>query len=215
MSSQEILNNMVEAVLGMEEEKLEELVKKALSEGISADTILFDGLTRGLRELGEKFSAGELFIPHMMLGAEMVQKSIKVIEPKLAADESAEKKARVIIGTVEGDLHDLGKNLVVTMLSASGFEVIDLGRDVPNVEFVKKARELKPCILGMSALMTTTMIRQREVIEELRKEGIKNEVKVILGGAPISSEWAKDIGADAYGEDAIQAVAEAKKLSAL
>ncbi len=215
MSSQEILNNMVEAVLGMEEEKLEELVKKALSEGISADTILFAGLTRGLRELGEKFSAGELFIPHMMLGAEMVQKSIKVIEPQLAADESAEKKARIIIGTVEGDLHDLGKNLVVTMLSASGFEVIDLGRDVPSVEFVKKARELKPCILGMSALMTTTMIRQREVIEELRKEGIKNEVKVILGGAPISSEWAKDIGADAYGEDAIQAVAEAKKLSAL
>ncbi|HPZ07891.1 MAG TPA: corrinoid protein [Candidatus Eremiobacteraeota bacterium] len=211
----DILNEISEAVLSLEEEKVRELLEKALKNGIEASSILSEGLTKGLRILGDKFSCGELFIPHMMIGAELVQNTIKILEPHLIKSKEKDKREKVIIGTVEGDLHDLGKNLVVTMLRASGFEVIDMGRDVPNTEFIKKARELRPCLLCMSALMTTTMIRQREVIEKLKEEGIRNEIKVIVGGAPISKQWAMEIGADAYGEDAIEAVSESKRLISL
>ena len=209
----DVLNRMAEAVVSLEEEEVKKLMEKALEEQVQAGQILSEGLTKGLRMLGEKFSSGELFIPHMMIGAEIVQNCVKILEPHLLKSGEKAQKMPVVIGTVEGDLHDLGKNLVVTMLQASGFPVIDLGRDVPNMEFVKKVREVKPCILCMSALMTTTMIRQREVIDSLKQEGIKSEVKVLIGGAPISSEWARDIGADSYGEDAMEAVAEAEKMA--
>jgi 5-methyltetrahydrofolate--homocysteine methyltransferase len=205
---EEIARNIVE----LEEEKVKELVEKGLKEGMDATTILNDGLTKGLKMLGEKFSCGELFIPHMMIGAEIFQKTMEIIEPHFKAHGAEDKRSKVVIGTVAGDLHDLGKNLVVTMLRASGFEVMDVGRDVPNSEFIKKAKEFKPCLLCMSALMTTTMIRQREVIETLKDEGIRDEIKVLVGGAPISPEWAKEIGADAYGEDVIEAVSLAKRL---
>jgi len=207
-----ILEEISRNIVDLEEDKVKELVESALKEGLDASKILNDGLTEGLKMLGEKFSSGELFIPHMMIGAEIFQKTIEILEPHFKAQGEEEKRSKVIIGTVAGDLHDLGKNLVVTMLRASGFEVIDVGRDVPNSEFVKKAKELKPCLLCMSALMTTTMIRQREVIEKLKDEGIKDEIKVLVGGAPISPEWAKEIGADAYGEDVIEAVSLAKRL---
>lgn len=187
--------------------------KKAVEVGIDPLRAIEDGLAQGIREVGDKFDKGEIFLPELVMAAEAMKSALEVLEPKLKKKKKERKTlGRVLLGTVEGDIHNIGKTIVAAMLTANGFEVIDVGVDVPTERFVEKVRELKPDILGLSALLTTTLPAQGAVIETLKKEGLRRTLKVIIGGAPASKEWAEKIGADGYGANAVEAVEVAKKL---
>jgi len=161
--------------------------------------------------MGERFARGDVYIPHLVLATDIMNESLKILKPKLLqTKEREETVTKVLIGMVQGDIHDLGKNLVATMLTASGFDVVDLGRDVPARTVIEKVKEYKPNIVGLSALMTTTMLEQRKVVDSLNDIRLRNSVKILVGGAPVSSEWAKEIGSDAYAENALEAVKIAK-----
>ena len=189
------------------------LAQQALDDGVPPLDAIEIGLVPGLSYVGEQFGQGELFLPDMMLAARAMQKALDILEPELQA-QSAQRTVvgRVVIGTVKGDIHEIGKNLVGMMLSTSGFEVHDLGVDVAPDRFVEAAREHDADIVGVSALLTTTMAGQRTVVEALVAAGLRERVRVIVGGAPASESWAQEIGADGYSEDAIGAVALARKL---
>jgi 5-methyltetrahydrofolate--homocysteine methyltransferase len=189
------------------------LAQQALDDGVPPLDAIEIGLVPGLSYVGEQFGEGELFLPDMMLAARAMQKAMDILEPELQAQSAQRKIAgRVVIGTVKGDIHEIGKNLVGMMLSTSGFEVHDLGVDVAPDRFVEAAKEHDADIVGVSALLTTTMAGQRTVVEALVTAGLRERVRVIVGGAPASESWAKEIGADGYSEDAIGAVALARKL---
>lgn len=174
---------------------------------------LVEGGAGGLRVVGDKFSSGEFYLPELILAAKVFEAVMDVINPVLEAKHSEQSLVgRYLLGTVEGDVHDIGVRIVGTLAAAAGFEVVNLGVSVPTATFVEKVRELKPDILGLSALLSTTMVVQREVIEALREAGLRSQVKVIIGGAPTSDEWALQIGADAYGADAAEG---AEKIRAL
>jgi corrinoid protein of di/trimethylamine methyltransferase len=189
------------------------LAQQVLDTGVPPLAAIDDGLVPGLSYVGEQFGMGELFLPDMMLAARAMQKAMDILEPELQA-QAAQRKVvgRVVIGTVKGDIHEIGKNLVGMMLSTSGFEVHDLGVDVAPDRFVEAAREHDADVVGVSALLTTTMAGQRTVVEALVAAGLRDRVKVIVGGAPASESWAAEIGADGYSEDAIGAVALARRL---
>jgi corrinoid protein of di/trimethylamine methyltransferase len=163
--------------------------------------------------LGDLFARGEVFLPHLVMGGDAMKAAIAVLEPELAKRQQQRRVlGKVVIGTVAGDIHEIGKSLVATMLSANGFQVFDLGVDVPVSTFVEKAREVEADIVGLSALLTTTMLNQGRVIESLQEAGLREKVKVMVGGAPVSQSWAEQIDADGYSENAIGAVALAKEL---
>jgi corrinoid protein of di/trimethylamine methyltransferase len=165
--------------------------------------------------VGGKFATGEYFLPHMIIAASAMQQSMALLEPELQArEQSIDVAGTVVIGSVQGDIHEIGKTLVGTLLSANGFQVYDLGVDVPTQTFVDKVKETGAEILGLSALLTTTMTVQTEIIEALKEAGIRDRVKVLVGGAPVNQEWADSIGADGYAEDAMGAVKLAKTLMA-
>ncbi|MEM1545343.1 MAG: corrinoid protein [Candidatus Methanomethylicia archaeon] len=212
--STNLVNELREAVLSYDLDTLINAVKKSLEKGVSAIDVI-NALTVVLREVGDKFQAGSLFLAELVAIAENVKTAIsEVLEPELKKIGGERKSlGKVVIGTVHGDIHDIGKNIVASMLFAAGFEVYDLGKDVPVEEFVGKAREVNADIIAMSALLSTTLPVQREVIERLSREGLKEKIKVMVGGAPVTKEWAEEIGADGYGEDAIEAVRVAKTLS--
>lgn len=202
-----------EAILSFEKEKLAEVVKESLEKGYDPIEII-NAITAALGEVGKRFEKGELFLVHLVTAGEAAKEAVsKFIEP-LLKKEGAKREVigRVVIGTVAGDIHDIGKNIVASMLFAAGFEVIDLGKDVSVEEFVNAVKKYNPDILGLSALLTTTLPVQKDVIEALKKHNLRSKVKVIIGGAPASAEWAKEIGADGYAEDATKAVEVAKKL---
>ena len=189
------------------------LAEKALADGVPPLDAIEIGFVPGLSYVGEQFGLGELFLPDMMLAARAMQKAIAILEPEMARQSATRKVVgRVVIGTVKGDIHEIGKNLVGMLLSTSGFEVHDLGVDVAPDRFVEAAREHDADIIGVSALLTTTMAGQRTVVQALEAAGMRPKVKVIVGGAPASESWAAEIGADGYSEDAIGAVALARKL---
>ena len=167
----------------------------------------------GLDEVGEQFGCGERFLPDLVLAGEAMKAAVAILEPEMARSGTArEMLGKVVIGTIEGDIHDIGKTLVATMLSAGGFQVYDMGIDVPVMTLVEKAREVEADIVGVSALLTTTMTKQRDVIEALDDMGLRPQVKVMVGGAPVTEDWVNDIGADGYSADAVGAVATARKL---
>jgi corrinoid protein of di/trimethylamine methyltransferase len=207
---EEILRELAEAVTEGEKDLVEELTEKAIAEGIEPLAIINDGLTKGIELVGEYFSAGKYYLPDLLLGAKSMEAGIKKLEP-LLGDANRESVGTVVMGTVQGDLHEIGKNIVIMMLKTAGFEVIDLGIDVPSQKFIDKVKEVKPQIVGISALLTTTVARQKEIIELLEEEGLRKDVKVMIGGAPINQAWADQIGADGYAEDATVAVEVAKK----
>jgi corrinoid protein of di/trimethylamine methyltransferase len=187
---------------------------KALESGLEPLQIVDDGLVRGMDIVGEKFSNGEMFLPHMVMAAKGMEKSMDFLEPELhARQQEIERLGTIVIGTVQGDIHEIGKSLVGTMLSVNGFKVHDMGVDVPVMDFVEKVRETGANFLGMSALLTTTMVKQRDVIEALEDVGIRDQVTVLVGGAPVSQVWADEIGADGYALDAADAVKVAQKLA--
>ena len=213
MSREEILTGLTEAVIEGDDGLVVELTQKAVDAGIEPLVIINEALTKGIRIVGQYFGSGQYFLPDLLLGAKAMDAGVKLLEPLLLGT-SREFYGKVLMGTVQGDLHEIGKNIVGMMLKTSGFEVIDLGVDVPASKFIDKIKELKPNVIGISALLTTTIGRQKEIIEVLTEEGLRDQVKIMIGGAPINQAWAEKIGADGYAEDAITAVEVCKKLVA-
>lgn len=211
MENAEIMKKLADAVAEGDEELAVELTQKAVDAGMKPVQVINEGLTTGINEVGERFAAGEYFLPDLLLGAKAMEAGINILEPLMAGTDR-EFLGRVIMGTVKGDLHSIGKNIVSIMLKAAGFEVFDLGVDVPTSKFAEEIKRLKPNIVGISALLTSTVGRQEEIIEFLKEAGVRDQVKVMIGGAPISQSWADKIGADGYAEDAINAVRVAKDL---
>jgi len=208
-----LLKKLETAVEAGEPEEAEELAKKALELGMNPVEVIEKGLSRGILTVGEKFGKRELFLHDLMLGAEAMKAGMEVLLPEIRRqDLEIQYMGRIILGTVEGDVHDIGKSLVEATLVANGFEVIDLGIDIPVEMFVEKVRELEPDVLGLSALLSTTKVAQGNVIEALRSAGLRDHVKVIIGGAAVDQAWAKEIGAEAYGSDADDAVRVVKSL---
>jgi len=211
--SEELLERIKLLLADVEIDKVKDAVEEALKAGIPAIRIINEGLAEGMRIVGDRFEKGEYFLAELVATGETFKEVMEILRPKLMEEGSAVKKlGKVVIGTVRGDLHDIGKSIVATMLESAGFEVYDLGVDVSPEEFVRKAKEVNADIVAMSALLTTTMIEMRNVVEELKKAGIRGRVKVIVGGAPVTEEFAREIGADAYAEDAVKAVEVCKRL---
>jgi 5-methyltetrahydrofolate--homocysteine methyltransferase len=203
---------MKELVQAGEAEKLKELIQKTLAGKVPAMEIIEKALRPAMEEVGQKFETLEIFLPEMLMAADAMAAGVELLRPHLAASGGEKKVGRIVLGTVSGDVHRIGKDIVRIMLEGAGFDVTDAGHDVPDDTFIAKVKELKPNVLGMSALMTTTMQNIPRVIEALKAEGLRSKVKVIVGGAPVLPDWAKQIGSDGYGENAVQAVSVSKKL---
>jgi 5-methyltetrahydrofolate--homocysteine methyltransferase len=200
-----------EAIIVGDEEKVPSLVQKALDEGVDAPDILNNGLIAGMEIVGQRFKAGEMFLPEVLLSAEVMHKGLDLVNPLLA--KSGHKGlGRIVIGTVEGDIHDIGKKIVAFLLEGTGYEVVDLGVDVKSDQFARAVAEHSPDVVGMSALLTTTMPYMGKTIELLKEKGLREKVKIIVGGAPISEQFASSIGADGYALEAGSAVDLVKKL---
>ncbi|MCP4535702.1 MAG: cobalamin-binding protein [Chloroflexi bacterium] len=209
----EILQQLKEIVIQGIPEQAQKLAEQALESDIAPLTAIEEALNPSMKIVGEKYESGDYFIPDLVMAAEAMKAAMAVFEPALV--ERKEKRqvlGTVVIGTVEGDIHEIGKSLVATMLTATGFQVHDLGVDVPADEFVKKVQEKGANVVGLSALLTTTMRNQEVVIEALKEAGLRDQVKVVIGGAPASPEWAETIEADAYAENANEAVTVIKEL---
>jgi len=210
---EQLFKDMAQSIIDGDAELAEQLAKQAVELGIDPLEAINQGFVIGVNHVGSEFSCGNAFLPELVMAGEAMKIAVSTLEPEMAR-RGTERQVfgKVVIGTIEGDIHDIGKTLVATMLSASGFKVFDLGVDVSALKLVEKAREEKADIVAVSALLTTTMVRQRDVVEALDDMGMRPKVKVMVGGAPVTQQWAKEIGADGYSEDAIGAVAVAKKL---
>jgi corrinoid protein of di/trimethylamine methyltransferase len=209
--SEELFKQMAQSIIDGEEETAAALAKQALEAGVDPLKAITDGYVPGVNEVGDSFACGDAFLPELVMAGEAMKAAITVLEPAMkAAGASRQILGKVVLATVEGDIHEIGKSLVGTMLTSSGFEVHDLGVDVPSDKILAKAEEVGADIIGLSALLTTTMVRQKEVIEQVARRGMK--VKVMVGGAPVTREWVQKIEADGYAEDAISAVEVAKEL---
>ncbi|MCD6536889.1 MAG: corrinoid protein [Thaumarchaeota archaeon] len=207
MSGNDYLQKIKECLVNMDLEGAKENTKKALEAGANPQDIISRGIAEGMDIVGKKFEEGEYFLSELLVAGEIAKEILKILNPYIKSGEVKLKKlGKVVIGTVRGDLHDIGKNIVAMMLNAAGFEVIDLGADVPPEKFVEAARENDANIVAMSALLSVTMPEMKVVIDELKKAGLRDKVKVIVGGAPVTEEYAKEIGADGYGENAIEGV---------
>jgi 5-methyltetrahydrofolate--homocysteine methyltransferase len=207
----DILEQMRKDLYNGKAEEVKKEVKKALDEGLSAQEILNQGLLKGMKKVGKDFKAGDLFIPEVLMCAKAMHAGLDVLRPLLIGSE-ATLLGKIVIGTVAGDLHDIGKNLVRMMMEGAGFEVIDLGVSVPPEKFVETAISKGAQLIGMSALLTTTMPWMKTTIEALAKAGLRDRVKVLVGGAPVTASFAESIGADAYAPDAVSAVDMAREL---
>lgn len=211
--SNELFQAMAQSIIDGETEDAEALARQAVEQGIDPLQAINQGFVVGLDEVGEQFGCGEMFLPDLVQAAEAMKAAVAILEPEMARLGAArEMLGKVVIGTVEGDIHDIGKTLVATMLSAAGFQVYDMGVNVPTMTLVEKVREVEADIVGVSALLTTTMTKQRDVIEALDDMGLRPQVKVMVGGAPVTEDWVNAIGADGYNKDAVGAVTVAKKL---
>ncbi len=197
---EELSNNVIKGNQG----KVEELTQKAVDEGVDHNRIIDEGLINGMDVVGKRFKAGDMFVPEVLMSAKAMKAGMNIVQPLLVEDRR-EEAGSVVLGTVAGDLHDIGKNLVGMLLESGGLKVTDLGTDVEAQEFVKCLKEIEPDVLGMSALLTTTMLEMKDVLEVLQEEGLRDEVKVIVGGAPVTKEFADEIGADGWAPDAASA----------
>ncbi len=206
-----IFEELADEVQKGNSESVEELTKRALSQDISAEDILNNGLVAGMNIVSKKFKNNEIFIPEVLISAKSMYSGLGIIKP-LLAEANVQSKGKVVIGTVKGDLHDIGKNIVAMLLQGAGFDVVDLGADVPKEKFLEFVKNERVDILGMSALLTTTMIYMKETIEALKNAGLRENVKVIIGGAPVTESYAAQIDADGYAPDAASAVDLTKRL---
>jgi 5-methyltetrahydrofolate--homocysteine methyltransferase len=208
----DILEKIASNLYQGEDETVAELVQTALEQGRAPGEILQGGLIAGMDQVGRDFKAGDLFVPEVLIAARAMHAGMNVLRPLLAAGESI-SAGKFVVGTVKGDLHDIGKNLVKMMLEGAGFETVDLGTDVAPEAFVKAVQEHKPTLIGMSALLTTTMVQMKTTVDALVEAGLRDSVKVMIGGAPVTAAYAKQIGADAYAPDAASAVDVARGLA--
>ena len=207
-----ILSKIASELYSGEDENVAELVQQALDEGLPVEEILADALIAGMDEVGADFKAGDLFVPEVLVAARAMSAGMNVLRP-LLAESNVSSAGKYVIGTVKGDLHDIGKNLVKMMIEGAGFETVDLGIDVEPEAFVEAVREHRPNLVGMSALLTTTMVNMKTTIEALEEAGLREGLKIMVGGAPVTEAFAKEIGADAYAPDAASAVDVARSLA--
>ncbi len=204
--TEEMYKRLAQAVIEGEPEDAEALAKEALEQGLDPLACITEGLTAGIQQVGILFASGEYYLPDLIIGADAMKVALDVLEPMLAGDQQREVVGRIVLGTVEGDLHEIGKTLVGTMLTANGFLVTDIGVDKKPEEFIAAIKETDADIVGASALLTTTMLQQKKLIDLLEEAGLRESVKVMVGGAPVTEGFAKEIGADGYAEDAISSV---------
>lgn len=207
------LSAMRQSIIDGAPDTASSLAQQALTDGLAPIDAINDGFVPGMHDVGEQFARGQMFLPDMMASAEAMRAAMAVLDPELRKLGTERQKAGVVVlGTTKGDIHEIGKILVGTMLTAHGFQVHDLGVDVAGEKFAAKAREFKADIIGVSALLTTTMRNQKRVVEALEKDGLRSQVKVMVGGAPVTRRWAEEIGADGYAKDAMSAVSLAQEL---
>ncbi|MGD0612934.1 MAG: corrinoid protein [Anaerolineales bacterium] len=211
--SNELFQKMAQSIIDGDSDAAVILAKQAVESGLDPLEAISQGFVMGVNKVGENFAAGQAFLPELVMAGEAMKAAVATLEPEMQKRGSQRTMlGKVVLATVEGDIHEIGKSLVGTMLSASGFQVFDLGVDVPTAKIIAKVREVDADIVGLSALLTTTMVKQKEVIDELDKQGLRKKVKVMVGGAPVTRDWVQKIEADGYSEDAIGAVAIAKGL---
>ena len=205
----------IQAIVNADADEVESILEEAKAEGITAVELLKDGFGKGMEELGEAFSEGTIFLPELIMSSEVMKIVTERVEEEVASgSDLSERKGTIVIGTVKDDVHDIGKSICVSMLKASGFDVFDLGKQVPLQEFVDKAIEVNADIIGSSALLTTTMEHQKTIEDLLKEAGMKGKVKTMGGGAPVTQMWADQIGADGYSIDAMTACKKAEELIA-
>lgn len=208
-----LLESMKQSIIDGDPDRARDLCQRGLSEGLNPLDAINRGFIPGLSAVGAQFEEGEMFLPDLVLAGEAMKAATAILEPEIQkAGGARESLGKVVLGTVRGDIHEIGKTLVGTMLSANGFEVFDLGVDVPFENFAAKAKEINADIIGVSALLSTTMIGQKGIVEVMERNGLRPRVKIIIGGAPVTQSWADEIGADGFGKDALAAVALAKSL---
>jgi trimethylamine corrinoid protein len=201
MANEDLIKEARASMLTPDKAKAVDVAKRAIKGGIGPEKIMADGFIAGIRELGDKFDEGEVFLPELMMAAEAMEAAMAVCNAALPGGKS-ESRGVVVIGTVEGDVHDIGKAIVASYMRASGFEVHDLGRDCPTDKFVETAKEVNADVVGASALLTATLRKQKDIVAALKEEGIRDRVKFVVGGAVCTQGWADKIGADAYAKDA-------------
>jgi len=209
--SEKTLEEAAKAITNGDAAKAAELAKRGLDEGIEPLRLLDEGFVPGINEVGELFSKGKLFIPMLIRSATAMEKATEIINASIPQEEEI-AQGKVVLGTVQGDVHDIGKTIVVALFKANGFDVLDLGRDVPNDKIIEEAEKFGADIIGTSTLLTTTMVLQKELEEELKRAGLREKYKTIIGGAPVTQRWADRIGADAYAHDASDGVKKLKEL---
>ncbi len=200
MKKSDWLKKAAQSILDVDDDAAREIAQKSLEDGMDPLDMINEGFTEGIREMGDLFDREKIFLPALLIASEAMTAAVEILEAALPENKQQEKLGIIVIGTVEGDIHDIGKSIIVTMLRVQGYEVHDLGRDVPIAEFVKKARELKADVVGSSAMMTTTQIGQQKLEEALQEAGLRGEIKTMVGGAVATEQWARKIGADFFGE---------------
>ena len=205
------LEKIKEVIIGGKHNDIEDLVRAAVEDNLNLNEIINDAMIAAMDVVGQRFADNQIFVPEMLVAALTMKKGLDIIKP-LLKDAESESRGTIIICTVKGDMHDIGKNLVIMMLEGAGFNVIDLGVDMSVEAVVKQVEEVKPQILGLSALLTTTMPEMEKVIEALKEKGLRNSVKIFVGGAPVDAAFAEKIGADGYGKDATEAVKLARNM---
>jgi corrinoid protein of di/trimethylamine methyltransferase len=211
--SDDLFKKMTQSILDGDPDAATALAKQSIEAGVDPLDAITKGFVVGVNEVGENFSCGQAFLPELVMAGEAMKAAVATLEPEMQRrGTSRQILGKVVLATVEGDIHEIGKSLVGTMLSASGFQVYDLGVDVAAEKIIAKAKEVQADLVGLSALLTTTMVKQKEVIDELEKQGLRKKIKVMVGGAPVTRDWVQKIEADGYSEDAIGAVGLAKKL---
>jgi corrinoid protein of di/trimethylamine methyltransferase len=209
----DLFQKMAQSVLDGDSDVAVALAKQAIETGVDPLDAITKGFVLGVNQVGESFACGQAFLPELVMAGEAMKAAVATLEPEMQRRGTARQVyGKVVLATVEGDIHEIGKTLVGTMLSASGFQVYDLGVDVPAAKIIAKVKEVDADLVGLSALLTTTMVKQKEVIDELDKQGLRKKVKVMVGGAPVTRDWVQKIEADGYSEDAIGAVGLAKQL---
>lgn len=211
MGKEEILKGLADATAAGDAEKCAAYAREALDNGVDAYDAIMQGCAAGMKIVSDKYECGEMFVPEILLAAEAMYAAIDILKPHIKTGKAA-ATGTVVLGVVEGDIHDIGKNLVRIMLDASGYQIVDMGRDVPIRDMANKAKEVNADIVAISTLMTTTMSNMKKVVDELVALGVKGHTKVLIGGAPTSMEFAKSIGADSWCKDATASIKEAEKL---
>ena len=210
-----IFEEMELAIIDGDEELCASLAQKAIDEGLDPAEAIDKGFAKGMRVLGDRFESGECFLPELLTAEDAMNAAMEILQPKIEESQAhKEKRGKIVIGTIQGDVHDIGKNIVKLFMSVAGFEVIDVGRDVPVRTFIQTAQKEKADIIAASALMTTTMVYMPELIKQLKELGIRDQFKVMVGGAPVIKSWALEVGSDGYGLTAKEAVQNALELMA-